>query len=504
MFFKNKNKLNFKKPKSFDFNLIVIGAGSAGLTAAYMASQLKAKVALVEKEQMGGDCLNTGCVPSKALIRSAKTLSLRNKAEELGFNSIDIDYSFEKIRERVQSKIQKIAPHDSIQRYQELGVHCFQDKAELITPYKVQIGSQVYTTRAIVIATGAKPRVIPFKGLDQISYYTSDNLWNLKTLPKRLLVLGGGPIGCELAQAFQSLGSQVSVVDRSSRLLSRLDEKVSQVLSQQFKKEGIKAFTSSQIKEFQVGPKGEKSILIQDKNHQEKRLVFDELLMALGRQACTEGFGLEKLGIPVSQKGRLESDEFMAVNYPNIFVCGDVTSPYQFTHIASYQAYFACLNALFRPYTYFMPAWVKRKFLKVNYKVVPWALYTDPEVAQAGASKQELQSRNIAYQSVIYDLKNLDRAITDSEDKGYIEVLTPPKKDHILGVTVVHARASEMISEFILAMTHNLGLKSILATIHIYPTFSEGNKYTAGQWMKANKSEQALKFLEKIHTWTRS
>ena len=497
------NKLNFKKPKSFDFNLIVIGAGSAGLTVAYMASQLKAKVALVEKGKMGGDCLNTGCVPSKALIRSAKILSLRSQAEELGFNSIDIDYNFEKIRERVQSKIQKIAPHDSVQRYEKLGVRCFKDKAELISPYQVRIGDLVYTTKAIVIATGAKPRVIPFKGLDQISYHTSESLWNLKTLPKRLLVLGAGPIGCELAQAFQSLGSQVSVVDISPRLLASLDEKASKILSQQFKKEGIKAFLSSQIKEFQIGSKGEKSVLIQ-KEDQTQRIVFDELFMALGRQARTEGFGLEKLDIKISPKGQIESDEFMATNYPNIFVCGDVTSPYQFTHIASYQAGIACLNALFRPYTSFCPGWIKRKFLKASYNIIPWALYTHPEVAQAGFSSRELKEKNIAYQSVVYDLKDLDRAITDSEDKGYIEVLTPPGKDSILGVTIVHARASEMISEFVLAMTHNLGLKSILASIHIYPTLSEGNKYMAGQWMQKNKSEAALKLLEKFHAWRRS
>jgi len=497
--------MKFKKPKSFDFNLIVIGAGSAGLTVAYMASQLKAKTALVEKNKMGGDCLNTGCVPSKALIRSAKILSLRNKARELGFNSIDIDYNFEKIKERVQRKIQKIAPHDSVERYEKLGVHCFKEKAELISPYEVKIGGLVYKTRAIVIATGAGPKVIPFKGLDKINYYTSDSLWDLKTLPKRWLVLGGGPIGCELAQAFQSLGSQAIIVDLAPRLLARLDDKVSKTLSQQFERDGIKTYLSSQVKEFQVNSQGEKSVLIQsDSDQTEQRIVFDELLLALGRQARTEGFGLEKLGIKISKQSRIESDEFMATNYPNIFVCGDATSPYQFTHIASYQAYFACLNALFRPYTYLMPPWIKNKFLKAHYHIVPWALYTSPELAQAGFSRQELQSKGIPFQSVFYDLKELDRAITDGEDKGYIEVLTPPGKDKILGVTIVHARASEMISEFVLAMTHNLGLKAILGAIHIYPTFSEGNKYAAGRWMQKNKSERALKFLEKFHTWRRS
>ena len=493
----------YKKPKTFDFNLIVIGAGSAGLTTAYLASQLKARVALVEKDKMGGDCLNTGCVPSKALIYSSKILLLSQKAKELGFNSIDIDYRFEKIRERVQSKIQKIAPHDSIKRYEELGVQCFKGKAEIKGPYTVQINDRSYTTKAIVIATGAKAREIPFKGLDKISYYTSDTLWDLKKLPKRWLFLGAGPIGCELAQAFSNLGSQVSLVDKAPRLLARLDEKVSQILSQQFEKQGIQSFLSSQVKEFQVDSHGEKSVLIEDEKGQSQRVVFDELFMALGRQARIEGFGLEKLDIKVSSRGQIESDEFMATNYPNIFVCGDVTSPYQFTHMASYQASIACLNALFRPYSNFLPQWIKKKFLKANYNIVPWALYTYPEVAQAGLSKKDLEEKNQGYTSTLYHLKDLDRAITDSEDYGFIEVLTAPRKDKILGVSIVHPRASEMISEFILAMTHNLGLKAILSSIHIYPTLSEGSKYTAGLWMQQNKSKKALKLLKKFHTWRR-
>ena len=493
-----------KKHKSFDFNLIVIGAGSAGLTSAYLASQLKAKTALVEKDRMGGDCLNTGCVPSKSLIRSAKILSLQKKAEELGLRSLNIDYDFETIMNRVQNRIQKIAPNDSIERYEKLGVTCFQDKAEIISPSQVQVGSRVYKTKAIVIATGAKPRIIPFKGLDQITYHTSDTIWNLKTLPKKLLVVGGGPIGCELAQCFQNLGSQVSIVDASPRLLNRLDEKVAQLLSSQFKKEGINILTSAKVKEFQVDLKGEKSLLIQESQNKEKRIVFDEVLLALGRQARAEGFGLERLNIKLSQTGTVLSDAFMATNYPNIFVCGDVTGPYQFTHMASHQAYFACLNALFRPYTYFLPPWIKNKLLKINYNISPWALYTNPEIAQAGFSKGELAKKGILYESVVYDLKELDRAVTDNEDIGYIEVLTPPKKDKILGVTIAHPRASEMISEFILAMTHNLGLKSILSCIHIYPTLSEGNKYIAGRWMQKNKSERLLRFLKRFHDWRRS
>jgi len=469
---------------------------------AYLASQLKAKVALVEKDKMGGDCLNTGCIPSKALIRSAKILSLSKKAKELGFNSLDIDYDFEKIMNRVHGKIKEIAPHDSVERYEKLGVTCFQAQAEIISPHELRIGSRNYKTKALVIATGAKSRFIPFPGLNQISYLTSESLWNLKALPKRLLVLGGGPIGCEFAQCFRNLGSQVSLVEQAPRLLFRLSEKVSMFLSHQFKKEGIDIFTSVKVKSFQLNSQGEKSVLIQEKQNKERKIVFDEVLLALGRQACIEGFGLEKLNIKTS-KGVLVSDEFMATNYPNIFVCGDVTGPYQFTHMASYQAYYACLNALFRPYTYFLPPGIKKNFLKINYNIVPWALYTYPEVAQAGFTKEDLKQQGTAYESVTYELTHLDRAITDSENLGFIEVLTPPKKDKILGVSLVHPRASEMISEFILAMTHNLGLKSILSCIHIYPTLSEGNRYVAGEWMKKNQSKRVLKVLKSFHTWRR-
>ncbi len=496
--------MKFKKPKTFDFNLIVIGAGSAGLVCSYLASTLKAKVALVEKKKMGGDCLNTGCVPSKSLIRSAKILSLQNKAKEFGFKSLSIDYKFQDVMNRVQNIIKKIEQHDSVERYEKLGVKCFSGTAEILSPYQVRIADKIYTTKAIVVATGAKPRIFNFAGLDKISYLTSDNIWQLKSCPKRLLVLGGGPIGCELAQCFQKLGSQVTIVDLSPKIVSRLDEKVSEILSNIFQKEGMKILTSHQVERFSVNDSEEKTLTVKDKQGSQKEIPFDEVLIALGREACVKGFGLENLNVKITKQKTIESDTFMATNYPNIFVCGDVTGPYQFTHMAGYQAYFACVNALFRPYTYFLPLWVKNKFLKANYNIIPWALYTDPEVASAGLSKDQAKERNIPYETTYYNLEELDRAVTDSEAQGYVEVLTPPKKDKILGVTIVHSRASEMISEFVLAMTYNLGLSAILNTIHIYPTLSEGNKYLAGHWKKNHKPENFLNLMEKFHKWRRN
>ena len=495
--------MKFKKPRKFDFNIIVIGAGSAGLVCSYLASTLKARVALVEKKKMGGDCLNTGCVPSKALIRSTKILSLQKKAKDLGFKSLSIDYEFQDIMNRVQNIIKKIEPHDSIERYENLGVKCFSAEAKIISPYEVKIEDKIYTTRSIVIATGGRPKVFPFPGLDKISYLTSDNIWQLKSCPKRLLVLGGGPIGCELAQCFQRLGSQVTIVDIASRVVSNLNKKVSDILSKQFHKEGINILISHRMEKIEVHNSKEKTAIVKDYQGSQKEIPFDELLICLGRESRVKNFGLEKLNVKITKQGTIRSDSFMATNYSNIFVCGDVTGPYQFTHMASYQAYFACINALFRPYTYFLPSWVQKKFLRVNYNIIPWALYTDPEVACAGLSKAEAEEKNIPYESSYYNLEELDRAITDSENQGYIEVLTPPKKDKILGVTIVHSRASEMIAEFVLAMTHNLGLGAILNSIHIYPTLSEGNKYVAGQWKKNHKPKKLLNLLEKFHTWRR-
>lgn len=496
--------MKFKKPKKFDFNIIVIGAGSAGLVCSYLASVLKARVALVEKKKMGGDCLNTGCVPSKSLIRSAKILSLQSKAKDLGFKSLSIDYEFRDIMNRVQNLIKKIEPHDSVERYEKLGVKCFAVEAKVLSPYELCIGDKTYTTKAIVIATGAEPKVFDFRGLDKTSYLTSNNIWQLKSRPKRLIVLGGGPIGCELAQCFQRLGSQVTIVDLASRIVSQLDQKVSEILSNTFYQEGIEILTSHQVEKFAISDSGEKILELKDKQGRQKQILFDEILIALGREARVKGFGLENLNVEITKQGTIQANSFMATNYPNIFVCGDVTGPYQFTHMAAHQAYYACVNALFQPYTRLLPPWIKQKFLKINYNIVPWALYTDPEVAHVGLGRDQAEEQNIPYELTYYDLGKLDRAVTDSEAQGYIEVLTPPKKDEILGVTIVHSRASDIISEFVLAMTHNLGLEAILNTIHIYPTLSEGNKYLSGQWKQNHKPKSILNFLEKLHSWRRN
>ncbi len=481
----------YKKPKYFDYNVIVIGAGSAGLVSAYIAATLKSKVALIEKNKMGGDCLNTGCVPSKALIRSAKILSYAKRAHEFGFESGAFDFKFSKVMERVQKVIQKVEPHDSIERYSSLGVECIHGEAKITTPYTVEVNGKTITTRSIIVATGARPLVPPIPGLEKIIYLTSDTVWDLRSLPKRLLILGGGPIGCELTQCFGRLGSVITQVEMAPRILAREDPEVSALISDQFKKEGITVLVGHKAKAIESS--GDKKILICEHDSKEVKIEFDEILIALGRQANVQGFGLENLGVEISPNGTIATDEFLRTNYPNIYVCGDVSGPYQFTHTASHQAWYAAINALFSPF---------KKF-KADYRVIPWCTFTDPEVARVGLSEQEAKEKQIPFEITKYEISDLDRAIADEEDHGFIKVLTSPGKDKILGVTIVGSHAGDIIAEYVTSMKHGLGLNKILGTIHIYPTLAEANKYAAGVWKRAHAPEIALNILGGFHKWRR-
>ncbi|MBC8343130.1 MAG: dihydrolipoyl dehydrogenase [Bacteroidetes bacterium] len=488
----NKILGKFKKPKSFDFNMVVIGAGSAGLVAAYIASAIKAKVALIEKNKMGGDCLNTGCVPSKALIKSARFLSMTRKAQELGIESNTVNFDFAAVMERIQKVIQTVAPHDSVERYTGLGVDCINGAAEIMDPYRIKVEDKVITTRNIIVATGAAPLVPPFKGLELTDYKTSDTIWNLRKLPEKMIVLGGGPIGCELAQCFARFGAKVSIVEMGPQLLIREDDEVIEFVEKSFTEDGIEILTNHKAKEFRV-ENGQK-ILICETNDKEIKIPFDEILIALGRKANTKGFGLENLGVEIEKTGTVKVDPFLRSNYPNIFACGDVAGPYQFTHTAGHQAWYASVNALFSGI---------KKF-KVDYRVIPWCTFTDPEIARVGFNEKEAKQQDIAYEVTEYQLSDLDRAIADSEAEGIVKVLTIPGKDGILGVTIAGAHAGELIAEFVLAMRYKLGLNKILSTIHIYPTWSEANKYVAGNWKKAHAPQKLLGYVERFHRWRRS
>jgi pyruvate/2-oxoglutarate dehydrogenase complex dihydrolipoamide dehydrogenase (E3) component/uncharacterized membrane protein YdjX (TVP38/TMEM64 family) len=481
----------YRKPRRFEYNMVVIGAGSAGLVSAYIASTLKAKVALIEKHEMGGDCLNTGCVPSKALIQSARMAHAAKRAADFGFKHAQVEFEFAEVMERVQHVIQKVAPHDSVERYRGLGVDVITGEARIRSPYEVEVNGRVLTTRNIVIATGARPMVPLIEGIEQIDVLTSDTVWQLRERPKKLLVLGGGPIGCELAQCFQRLGSQVTVIDRHDVIMNREDREISAMVMDQFREDGIEMLVSHQAKRFEIND-GQPALVCEAKGG-EVRVEFDKVLVALGRKANVTGFGLEELEVYLSSRGTIEADPFLRTNYPNIYVCGDVTGPYQFTHMASHQAWYAAVNALFSPL---------KKF-RVNYSVVPWTTFTDPEVARVGLNESEAMAKGISYEVTTYGIDDLDRAIADTEDRGLVKVLTVPGKDKILGVTISGAHAGELIAEFVLAMTHGLGLNKILGTIHVYPTMAEANKYVAGNWKKAHKPEQVLRWLERFHAWRR-
>jgi dihydrolipoamide dehydrogenase len=482
----------YKKPKQYDYNMIVIGAGSGGLVSAYIASAVKAKVALIEKNAMGGDCLNTGCVPSKALIRSAKMLSYANRAKDFGFNKAEVDFSFADVMERVQRVIKKIEPHDSVERYTGLGVEVIQGEAKVTSPWTVEVNGQQLSAKNIVVATGARPFVPDLPGLESVPYVTSDTLWDIREQPKKLLILGGGPIGSELAQAFQRLGTEVTQVERGTRIMKREDTDVSEFMQNKFQAEGMRVLTQHEVASFNTID-GRHQAVCRSKEGEETIVEFDLALVALGRKANVAGFGLEELNVELASGGTIAADAFLRTNYTNIYVVGDVTGPYQFTHTASHQAWYAAVNALFGRF---------KKF-RVDYSVIPWATYTDPEVARVGLNETEAKEQGIAYEVAHYGIDDLDRAIADEEDHGWIKVLTVPGKDKILGVTIVGAHASDIIAEYVSAMKHGLGLNKILGTIHIYPTLAESNKFVAGVWKKQHAPGNLLKWVEKFHRWQR-
>lgn len=482
------------RPARFERNLVVIGAGAAGLVSAYIAAAVKAKVTLVEKHKMGGDCLNTGCVPSKALISSARLLSQMARSSHYGIARADAQWSFAELMARVQRVVGEIAPHDSIERYTGLGVEVIEGTAKIVSPWVVDITCadgtrQRLSTRSIVIAAGARPFVPPIPGLDQVEYLTSDTVWKLCELPKRLVVLGGGPIGCELAQTFARLGSAVTQVEMAPRLLMREDPEVSELVRQRFMADGVTVALAHVAKQFVR--EGAEQILIAEHAGQDIRIPFDAVLVAVGRAANLTGYGLEELGIPVGRT--VDTNDYLQTRFPNIYAAGDVAGPYQFTHTAAHQAWYAAVNALFDPF---------RKF-RADYSVIPWATFTEPEVARVGLNELEAKEKGIAYEATVYGIDDLDRAIADGEAHGFVKVLTEPGRDRILGVTLVGEHAGDLIAEYVLAMKHGIGLNKILGTIHIYPTMAEANKYVAGVWKKAHAPQKLLGWVARFHDWRR-
>jgi pyruvate/2-oxoglutarate dehydrogenase complex dihydrolipoamide dehydrogenase (E3) component/uncharacterized membrane protein YdjX (TVP38/TMEM64 family) len=496
------------QPRQVDYNMVVIGAGAAGLVSSYIGSAVNAKVALVERERMGGDCLYTGCVPSKALIRSARLAAELRRADEFGLAALpqrqagERNADFAAAMARVRRVIKAIEPHDSVERYTDLGVECVAGRARIVSPFAVEVtaadGSmRTLTTRSIVIAAGARPRVPAIAGLDQVRYVTSETIWEVRELPRRLLVLGGGAVGCELAQAFARFGSEVTVVEMAPRLLAREDEEVSALLEARFRADGVRLLSGCNASRFVL--EGGESILLAEQAGQPLRVGFDLLLCALGRVPNTSGYGLEELGIGATpaqmqtETQALATNDYLQTLYPNIYAAGDVAGPFQYTHAAAHQAWYATVNALFGRFRMF----------RADYSAMPSAVFTEPELARVGLNEQQAQARNIRYEVTRYNMEQLDRAITDEAALGFIKVLTVPGRDRILGVTIVGAHAAEMIAEYVLAMKHGLGLNKILGTVHLYPSMAEANKYAAGAWKRAHAPQRLLAWAGRYHRWRR-
>jgi pyruvate/2-oxoglutarate dehydrogenase complex dihydrolipoamide dehydrogenase (E3) component/uncharacterized membrane protein YdjX (TVP38/TMEM64 family) len=513
------------KPRSFDRNLVVIGAGAAGLVSSYIAAAVKARVTLVESHKMGGDCLNYGCVPSKALIKTATLLRQMKHSADYGIASAQATFSFADVMERVARVVREIEPHDSVARYNALGVDVATGAAKIVNPWTVEVElvdgqKQTLTTRSIVIATGAMPFVPPLPGLAEVGYLTSDTLWGLRELPARLVVLGGGPIGCELAQAFARLGSQVTQIEMLPRVMVREDEEVSALAQRALEGDGVRVLTghkalrcetmggadgadgadgaprdgasASPPAAREAGAEPLRKFIVLDHGGVEVRVEFDHLLCAVGRVARLKGYGLEELGIPAGRT--IETNEYLETIYPNILAAGDVAGPFQFTHTAAHQAWYASVNALFG---------IFKKF-KADYSVIPWATFIEPEVARVGLNEQEAKEKNVAHEVTRYDMADLDRAIADSAAQGFVKVLTVPGKDKILGVTIVGAHAGDLLAEYVLAMKHGLGLNKILGTIHTYPTLAEANKYAAGEWKRNHQPLRLLEWVRRFHAWRRA
>lgn len=479
------------RPDRFDRNLVVIGAGAAGLVTSYIAAAVKARVTLVEGHRMGGDCLNFGCVPSKALIRTARFMKDVRNAEALGAHGAHAAVRFEDVMARVKRVIAAVEPHDSVARYTALGVEVLEGRAVITSPWTVEVDGRPISTRAIVIAAGARPFVPPIPGIDKVRMVTSDTLWDLQGDPGRLVVLGAGPIGCELAQAFAMLGVAVTQVEMGTRVLPREDEDAAALVSEALRDEGVDLLLGSKALRCEV-VQGEQRLVV-EREGREEAIAFDTLLVAVGRVARTEGYGLEKLGIGLTKQRTIEADAFLQTRFPNIFVCGDVVGPYQFTHVAAHQAWFAAVNALFGRF---------RRF-RADYRVIPRVTFTEPEVARVGLSEAEAREQGVAYELVRYGLDDLDRAIADEAAHGHVKLLVAPGKDRILGATIVGAHAGELLAEFTLAMKHGLGLNKILGTIHPYPTWSEAAKYSAGEWKRAHVPQRLLAWVERYHAWQR-
>lgn len=468
------------------YNLVVIGAGTAGLITAAGAAGLGAKVALIERHLMGGDCLNIGCVPSKCIIRSARAAGQTQELEKLGVRlNGKIEADFPAVMQRMRKIRSSISQHDSAARYKSLGVDLFIGEAKFSNSNEIEVSGKKLKFKKAVIATGARAAVPKIPGIGEAGYLTNATVFNLTTLPKRLLVIGAGPIGCELAQTFSRLGSQVHLFEAMHGFLPREDRDAAAIVEKTFQKEKIHSICCCKIEK--VEKEGAEKIIYfvaQHDGEKAQTIVVDEILLGVGRVPNVEGLNLETVGVKYDARSGVETNDYLQTTNPNIYAAGDITLKHKFTHAADASARIVLQNALFF------------KSKKLSSVVIPWCTYTDPEIAHVGLYEHEAKEKGIAVETFIREMKNVDRAIAEGEEDGLLKVHLRKGTDQILGATLVARHAGEMISEITLAMTHGIGLGKIASVLHPYPTQSEIIKQIADAYNRTRLTPSIKKLMQ--------
>lgn len=480
------------------YNVVVVGGGTAGLVTAAGTAGLGGRVALIEANKMGGDCLNYGCVPSKSLIATANLIERVRRAPDIGLEPMEPDFHFEKVFASMRERRARIAPHDSKERFEKLGVDVFLGRAQFLSPHEVEVelkdgdGDRTrLRARNFVIASGTRALVPPIPGLDAVHYFTNETLFDeMPRRPESILVLGGGPVGCELAQVMRRLGVPVRLVELYPRLLPRDDRDASDVVRRRFEQEGIEVHTGSRAKRFEE--RGGRAWVTVESSEGENELEAEAVLVATGRKPNVESLGLEAAGVEFDEHG-VRVDATLTTSQPHIFACGDVIGRFPFTHVADYQARIVVRNIL-------LP-WLKTR---ADYAWIPWVTYTDPEVAQVGLIHVEAGDKNIPHDTYRLDWDELDRAVTENETTGFIKVLTAKGKDRILGATVVGAHAGEVMHEILVAAKHGVGLAKLSGTVHAYPTFSSAVQRVADSFQRTRLTPTVARFFRWLYRRRRS
>jgi pyruvate/2-oxoglutarate dehydrogenase complex dihydrolipoamide dehydrogenase (E3) component len=477
-------------PGDKPYNVVVIGAGTAGLVTAAGTAGLGGRVALIERHKMGGDCLNYGCVPSKALIRSSRVAALLRRADRFGFDPAALQVDYARVAGRMRALRARIAPNDSVERFTGLGVEVVLGAARFESSGSVRVGDRVLRARHFVIAAGGRAAVPSIPGLQEAGFQTNETIFELDRLPRRLAVLGGGPIGCELAQALGRLGAEITLIDRGAHLLHREDAEVVIPLERTLEAEGIRLQHQTSVREVLRGPDRVKRLRLETPGG-DQELGVDEILVAAGRQPNVEDLDLERAGVAYDRRG-IRINEYLQTSQPHIFALGDVAGPYQFTHFADYQARLIVRNILMSG----LPSQFKAK---ADYTVVPWCTFTDPEVARVGLNEQAAERQGIAYDRFVFPFAELDRAILDSADQGFVKVLTARGTDRILGATIVGEAAGELIHELTLAMWKKVGLATLSGMIHVYPTVSQALQRVADAYNRTRLTGRARKLFSWLY-----